>query len=149
MLPFPTHFFCDGSVLLGCLKPLLQLLPLINAVGQKEFCLFPPELHKLWQWHGQCWVRSVLVGLQLTAPADPGAGTATARANCSRLPWECVIAFVTLAACLEGFDSKARPKDCPETSSPADIFLLHQFSNWPLLDFSRLPDYIQCRNTNE
>lgn len=77
-----------------------------------------------------------------------GAGT-LAWAHCSRLPWEDVTVFVTLSPCLESFHSKARPKDCPETSSPADIFLLHQFSNWPLLDFSRLSDYIQCRSTNE
>lgn len=36
----------------------------------KEFHLFPLELRELWRWHGQCWRRSVLVGLELTAPAD-------------------------------------------------------------------------------
>lgn len=148
MLPFSIHFFCNVSVLFGCLKPLSQRLPLINAMGKKEFHLFPLELQKPWRWHGQCWRRSVLVGLQLTAPADPwGRDTglsplfqaALGRRHCVR----------DTQSVFGKLPQQSKAQGLPETSSPADIFLLHQFSNWPLLDFSRLPDYIQCRSTNE
>lgn len=149
MLPFSTHFFCDVSVLLGCRSPCRRRCRWLTPRARRNSAYFRWSCRSpgCW-WHGQCWRRGVLVALRLTAPADPRAGPATGL-SLLFLPWEGVIAFVTLGACLEGFHSKARPVNCPETSSPADIFLLHQFFNWSLLDFSRLPDYIQCRNANE
>lgn len=85
---------------------------------------------------GVCWWA-----LELTAPADRwgrgGHWPEPIVSGCLQ-PQEDIIAFVTLGSYLEGFCSKARPEDCPAMPSPPDIFLLHQFANWPLLDFSRL-----------